>query len=128
MASIDRTAYPRFHTTLSASELHTLYTPTEAERDFVTTHAREAPQQLTLLALLKCHQVLGSLPMCAAMPSYVQPYLCQQLHLPPETGFHDTPHARVRYRQLIRGYLDVHAYADGGPAWSQRLSRKPPTR
>jgi hypothetical protein len=114
MASIDRTAYPRFQTTLSAPELHTLYAPTEAERHFVALHAREAPQQLTLLTLLKGHQVLGYLPQCAAIPAYVPPYLRQHLHLPPETGFHDTPSARARYRQLIRGYLDVHAYAAGG--------------
>lgn len=105
MASIDRTAYPRFHTTLSASELHTLYAPTEVERDFVTTQLREASQQLTLLTLLKCQQSLGSLPACDAIPPYVLQYLVQQLRLPPETGFHDTPHARARYRQLIRGYL-----------------------
>jgi Domain of unknown function (DUF4158) len=75
MASIERTAYPRFHTTLSAPELQTLYAPTEAERDFVTTQAQDAPQQLTLLTLLKCQQSLGYLPACDAIPSYVRQYL-----------------------------------------------------
>jgi Domain of unknown function (DUF4158) len=54
MASIERTAYPRFKPSLTANELQTLYEPTEEERDFVSTHAREAAQQLTLLMLLKC--------------------------------------------------------------------------
>ena len=62
MASIERTAYPRFTASLSAQELQTLYAPTEEERDFVTTHARTGMQQLTLLTLLKCHQSLGYLP------------------------------------------------------------------
>ena len=53
MASIERTAYPRFKAVLSAQELQTLYAPTEEERAFVATHTRTDSQQLTLLALLK---------------------------------------------------------------------------
>ena len=114
MASIERTAYPRFRATLSVPELQTLYAPTEAERDFVTTQAQEASQQLTLLTLLKCQQSLGYLPALDAIPCSIRQYVGQQLHLPPETGFHATKRARARYRQLIRGYLAVHAYAQGG--------------
>src|SRR5207253_2638041 len=40
--------------------------------------------------------------------------LCQQLHLPPETEFHTAKNLRSRYRQLIRGYLGITAYAHGG--------------
>jgi hypothetical protein len=54
MASIERTAYPRFKPSLTATELHSLYCPTEEERDFIATHARGVTQQLTLLTLLKC--------------------------------------------------------------------------
>jgi hypothetical protein len=53
MASIERTAYPRFTASLSMQELQTLYAPTDEERDFVTTHAQTGMQQLTLLTLLK---------------------------------------------------------------------------
>ena len=59
MASIERTAYPRFKAALSAQELQTLYAPTEEERAFVATHTRTDTQQLALLTLLKCHQSLG---------------------------------------------------------------------
>jgi len=104
MASIDRTAYPRFHATLSAQELQTLYAPTEAEREFVTTHVTEGSAQLTLLTLLKCQQSLGYLPALAAIPLYIRQYLSQQLQVPPETAFQDTKYARTRYRLLIRSY------------------------
>ena len=59
MASIERTAYPRFKAALSAQELQTLYAPTKEERAFVATHTRTDTQQLALLTLLKCHQSLG---------------------------------------------------------------------
>ena len=68
MASIERTAYPRFKATLSTQELQTLYAPTEEEREFVATHARTAIQQLTLLTLLKCQQSLGYLPAFETIP------------------------------------------------------------
>ena len=47
-----------------------------------------------------------------ALPSY----LGQQLNLPADTGFQETKHYRSRYRQLIRSYLAVTAYSEGG-AW-----------
>jgi hypothetical protein len=65
MASIERTAYPRFKPPLTANELQTLYDPTEEERDFVSTHARGEALQLTLLTLLKCQQHLGYLGISA---------------------------------------------------------------
>ena len=114
MASIERTAYPRFKATLSAQELQTLYAPTEEEREFVATHARTDTQQLTLLTLLKCHQSLGYLPAFETIPTSIRQYLCQQLHLPPETEFHTAKNLRSRYRHLIRGYLAVTVYAHGG--------------
>ena len=104
MASIERTAYPRFKASLSAQELQTLYAPTEEEREFVATHTRTDTQQLTLLTLLKCHQSLGYLPAFETIPTAIRQYLCQQLHLPPETAFHPAKNLRSRYRHLIRGY------------------------
>ena len=124
MASIARTAYPRFRATLSAQELQTLYAPTEEEREFVATHAWTDTQQLTLLTLLKCHQCLGYLPAFDTIPLYIRQYICQQLHLPLETEFHTAKNLRSRYRHLIRGYLAVTAYTNGGAALvAQRVTQ-----
>lgn len=56
MASIDRTAYPRFQSSLTATELQALYRPSDEELRFVVENARGNAGQLTLLTLLKCHQ------------------------------------------------------------------------
>ena len=45
-------------------------------------HARGDAGQLTLLALLKCHQHLGYTPSLTDVPSQIRTYLSQQLHLP----------------------------------------------
>jgi hypothetical protein len=88
MASIERTAYPRFKPSLAATELHTLYCPTDDERALITTHARGDAQQLTLLTLLKCQQHLGYFPALAEVPEQIRVYLCQQLHLLPLMSIH----------------------------------------
>ena len=87
MASIERTAYPRFKPSLTATELHALYCPTDDERAFIATHARGEAQQLTLLTLLKCQQHLGYLPALAEVPVHIRTYLCQQLNLLPLVVF-----------------------------------------
>ena len=60
MASIERTAYPRFTASLSMQELQTLYAPTDEERDFVTTHAQTGIQQLTLLTAIPADGSIAS--------------------------------------------------------------------
>jgi TnpA family transposase len=115
MASIERTAYPRFKPSLTANELHALYGPTDDERAFIATHARGEAQQLTLLTLLKCQQHLGYLPALAEVPEYIRTYLCQQLHLFPLMYAHvEAEKTLYRYRQLLRTYLDIKPYAEGG--------------
>jgi TnpA family transposase len=115
MASIERTAYPRFKPSLTATELHALYCPTDDERAFIATHARGEAQQLTLLTLLKCQQHLGYLPALADVPEQIRTHLCQQLHLLPLMYTHlEAEKTLYRYRQLIRTYLGIKPYGDGG--------------
>jgi hypothetical protein len=124
MASIERTAYPRFKSALHPQELQALYDPTDEERAFVVTSTQGAAQQLTLLTLLKSHQYLGYLPAVEDIPVQLRRYLCQQLHLPPETDIQETKHYRSRYRQLIRAYLHVKAYSDGGDRLVEHVARQ----
>lgn len=117
MASIDRTASPRFQSTLAATELHSLYCPTDEERDFVAAHVRGATQQLTLLTLLKCHPHLGYLPALAEVPDQIRTYLCQQLNLfPLRYESVEADKTLYRYRQLIRTYLEIKPYGERGQA------------
>ena len=115
MASIDRTAYPRFRASLTAHELQALYRPSNEEQLFVTQHARGPAQQLTLLTFLKCHQHLGYTPALTDVPSQIRTYLSQQLHLPAHTALEvEAEKTLYRYRQLVRSYLRVESYTLGG--------------
>ena len=115
MASIERTAYPRFTSALTAHELEELYCPTEEDLEFVYKRPEDPAQQLTLLARLKCHQHLGYLPTLDEIPSSIRIYLCQQLRLPAHTDWvPETLMNRHRHRLSIRAYLKVSSYAHGG--------------
>ncbi len=81
MASIERTAYPRFKQNLTPTELEQLYQPSLEEINFVRHHARGDRQQLTLLVLLKTHQHLGYAPTKTSVPKQVQHYLSDCLGL-----------------------------------------------
>ena len=62
MASIERTAYPRFKRNPLAKELDALYTPTDDELSFARALARKAQSRFGLLLLLKSFQRLGYFP------------------------------------------------------------------
>jgi hypothetical protein len=122
MASIDRTAYPRFQSSLTANELQALYRPSDEELRFVAEHARGDAGQLTLLALLKCHQHLGYTPSLTDVPSQIRTYLSQQLHLPADTALDvEAEKTLYRYRQLIRAYLGISSYSLGGAETAESL-------
>jgi len=122
MASIDRTAYPRFRLSLTADELQTLYYPSDEEQFFVSKYARGDAGQLTLLTLLKCHQHLGYTPSLTDVPSQICTYLRQQLHLPVDTALDvEAEKTLYRYRQLIRSHLGVVSYALGGATTAQTV-------
>ena len=115
MASIERTAYPRFKPVLTVHELEELYCPTEEDLDFVGKRADDPTQQLILLARLKCHQHLGYLPTFDEIPDSIRIYLCQQLRLPADTKWlPETQMSRHRHRLSIRAYLQVSSYSHGG--------------
>ncbi len=56
MTSIERTAYPRFTHAPSTKELREFSTPTPEDETFVTTMARGASPQLSLMVVLKVFQ------------------------------------------------------------------------
>lgn len=111
MASIERTAYPRFTPTLSSKDLLTLYTPTEEEVQFTQQATRFPGHQLTCLVLLKTFQRLGYFPRLSEIPDTIVQHLRSVLHWGEDVmvGFPE-PRTLYRHHRLIREYLGVTAY------------------
>lgn len=111
MASIERTAYPRFTPAPSSKDLLTLYTPTEDEVRFAQQATRSAPHQLTCLVLLKTFQRLGYFPRLSNVPGTIVLHLRSVLHCEEDVavGFPE-PRTLYRHHRVIREYLGVTAY------------------
>lgn len=71
MASIDRTAYPRFKRVVSARELAEAFTPTPDEMEWARVKTTAEQHLLALVLLLKCYQRLGYFPKLAEVPAAV---------------------------------------------------------
>lgn len=112
MATLDRTAYPRFKRTYSARELSEIYTPTPEEIRFATTTARSDALRFNLLVLLKCFQRLGYFPALDEIPEVLVTHLRSCLGLIPDQApfGYDTLRTLYRHHKLIREYLDVTSY------------------
>ena len=62
MASIERTAYPRFPRTLTLKDLQMSFTPRPEEIEWAQGFARTPDRRLALLVNLKCFQFLRHFP------------------------------------------------------------------
>ena len=109
MASIERTAYPRFKRSPLAKELDALYTPSDDELGFAFSVARKAQLRFGLLLLLKSFQRLGYFPVVDEIP----PVIVQHVRgaagidadVPPVYGELRTLY---RHHQAIRERLGAH--------------------
>ncbi|MEU5422321.1 DUF4158 domain-containing protein [Streptomyces sp. NPDC020667] len=108
MASVERTAYPRFARTISSRELHEAFTPGPSEVAWARGKARSAEHVLALLVLLKSFQKLGYFPDLAEVPQPVVEHVRGLLGM--DEGVeprHDSVRTAARQRDFIRDRLGV---------------------
>jgi hypothetical protein len=84
LPSAERTAYPRFSPTVTASELKQSFTPTEGEREFAQGCTQTNQHAFCFLALLKCFQRLHYFPSMKEIPAIIVDHLRRFLQLRPE--------------------------------------------
>lgn len=120
MTTIDRTAYPRFKRALSERDLKDVYTLNEDELTFIDDSATTEQTRLNLTLLLKSCQRLGYFPGMDAIPKRIVLHIHRQLGIP-ETVIPHYEWQRTLYRHhaLIRNYLDIQPYGQGGEIIAQ---------
>lgn len=108
MASIERTAYPRFKRTYSNKELQHIYTPSMEETQFLYTIARGPENLLAAAVLLKSFQRLGYFPKAHDIPKVIVEHIRDSLNLPPNMSLDIKPSRTTRrHQQDIRKYFNV---------------------
>ncbi len=114
MASIERTAYPRFPRTLTLKDLQTSFTPRPEEIEWAQGFARTPERRLALLVNLKCFQFLRHFPAVGAVPAAVVEHVSASLGMQPvqHITYPAAPTARYRHHKAIRSLLGIKPYTD----------------
>ncbi|MCP4306640.1 MAG: Tn3 family transposase, partial [bacterium] len=117
MASIERTAYPRFGARLTDKELEADYALSDEETLFVRRHARGDSGRLSLAVLLKTRQWLGYFVALSDVPNQIRLHIAGALSLAEQTALADEvgrPATVHRYRDAIRERLGSRPFSHGG--------------
>jgi hypothetical protein len=108
VASIERTAYPRFKRTVTARELHELFTPSVGEIEWAKGLTRSAEHLLALVVLLKSFQRLGYFPDLYEVPVVVVDHVRGYLEMGAEVeAAHESDRTAERHRAWIRQRVGV---------------------
>ncbi len=106
MASIERTAYPRFRRLVTARDLASM-SPSEDELAWARTHARSDEHLLTLGLSLTCFQRLGYFPRSGDVPGKVVEHVRRCLALREGTAPSRGDETAKLQRRLVRERLGV---------------------
>jgi TnpA family transposase len=108
MASIERTAYPRFKRFMSVRELHVFYTPQPDEIVWAREVAGSDEHLLALVTQLKAFNRLGYFPVLDEVPAEVVGHIRRDLRLPATTiPVYASTRTAERHRNLIRARGEV---------------------
>lgn len=109
MASLERTAYPRFKRLISERELREFFTPSAEEVAWARERTHDRPGRvLALLVMLKSAARLGRVPKIGEIPEVVVAHVHDQAGLAagtvPEA---DSERSEERYRSAVRDRLEL---------------------
>jgi hypothetical protein len=108
VASIDRTAYPRFTRAVSARELAEVFTPSADEVEWARGKTQDDQHLLALLVWLKAYQRLGHFPKLADVPAVVAEHIRSMVGLPEGTTLAEAAERSAkRHRSFVRTRMGV---------------------
>jgi hypothetical protein len=111
LPSIERTAYPRFSSIITATELRQSFTPTDAEKEFAQANTRTSSNAFCFLALLKCFQRLHYFPSLSEIPTVIIDHLRSCLQVRPDLPLaYENERNIYRHCATIRDYLGFKTF------------------
>lgn len=113
MATLERTAYPRFPEVLAPRDMQACYTPLPDELEWARRSTRGERPRLGLLVLLKVFQQLHYFPPLDTIPAAIVDHV--RAAAPPSfVDFNDvdSPNSRSKYGRRSSGSMAIH-FPDG---------------
>lgn len=111
MASIERTAYPRFPSVLANSDIQSRFTPSPDEIKWVAGLTRGQDTQLCALVLLKCFEQLHYFPDPESIPAAIIQHIAAVRGFEPATTIsYKSTQTLYRHHAAIRRFLGVNPF------------------
>ncbi|MER8225322.1 DUF4158 domain-containing protein [Streptomyces sp. NPDC094143] len=108
VASIERTAYPRFKRLITAHELHLFFSPTRDELQWAADATDCDEHLLALLAMLKSYRRMGCFPALEDVPVMVVDFVRRAVELPEGTlPVYRAERTAKHHRGLVRKRVGV---------------------
>jgi len=118
LASVERTAYPRFSSAITAAELQHSFTPTEIEQGLAQSYTRTDQHALCFVILLKSLQRLRYFPALEQVPAAIIAHVRTCLQVGPEVEpAYETGRTLYRHHVAIREYLRSPGLHSRGCWW-----------
>lgn len=115
MASLERTAYPRFSRVLVAKDLLRHYTPTPEEIAWAANMARGDRSRLGLLTLIKCFQQLHYFPAVESIPEEIPRHVRAVMGLSSDVPLSYAGGMTLyRHHAAIRAFLGITPFYGSG--------------
>lgn len=112
MASIERTAYPRFPRLLKTLDLQRLFSPAPEELEWANGFARQAERRLALMVQLKCFQYLHFFCAIEQIPPEIVQHVSACMGLAPqmEVTYPQAHRSLYRHHEAVRKLLGVRPF------------------
>jgi len=111
VASIERTAYPRFKRYYTSNDLCAIYTPTTIEITFALKVTTGEDNFFNLMVLLKVFQRLGYFPQIVDIPLAIIEHIRKALYIQEKkTLSYQYPATLSRHKKEIRSYLQINPF------------------
>jgi Domain of unknown function (DUF4158) len=118
VASIERTAYPRFKRAVPVRELHEAFTPAAGEIAWAREQTRTPEHLLALVVLLKSCQRPVYFPALAEVPPPVAEHIRGILELKPDVqAGHDSDRTLRQHKSLVRAWVGITADPGRAGRW-----------
>jgi hypothetical protein len=111
------TAYPRFKSRLSQTELVESYTPSDTELMFCNSMTRSTSTRLGFVLLLKTYQRLGYFVSSKQVPNVIIEHIATAIGEPNDWVIleqYDSSQARRKHLSAVRNFLNVKPFGNDG--------------
>jgi Domain of unknown function (DUF4158) len=118
-----RVMYPDLPEPLTPADLHRLFTPNYAERQWSSTVARTASWRLALIVQLKIFQTIGRFRRVEEIPGKVIEHIAERLGVECEPRLVYPDRTLYRHRPVVLKYLGIAAWRGAARALVQSTMR-----